>query len=79
LVVVEDHWPEGGLGDAILNVFACDATWKNDGSSNGGSGNPRVIKVAVKSMPGSGTPEELMDAAGISAKHIVEAVKSVKV
>lgn len=78
LVVVEDHWPEGGLGDAVLNVFACDETWKGDGSTNGGSGTPRVIKVAVKAMPGSGTPEELMDAAGISAKHIVEAVKSVK-
>ncbi|MBS2003131.1 MAG: transketolase [Cyanobacteria bacterium SZAS LIN-5] len=78
LVVVEDHWPEGGLGDAVLDVFAGKGTWTNDGSANGGSGAPRVIKVAVKALPGSGTPEELMDAAGISAKHIVEAVKSVK-
>jgi transketolase len=79
LIVVEDHWPEGGLGDAVLEVFAAQGTWKSDGSANGASGSPRVIKVAVRSMPGSGTPEELMDAAGISAKHIIAAVKSLKV
>ena len=64
LVVVEDHWPEGGMGDAVLEAFA-------------GSNQPlpRVIKLAVKSMPGSGTPDELMDAAGISARHIVETAK----
>lgn len=73
LVVAEDHWPEGGLGDAVLSVFASSGTWAKDGATA-----PRVIKVAVKAMPGSGTPEELMDAAGISAKHIVEAVKSAK-
>ena len=64
LVVVEDHWPEGGMGDAVLDAFA-----------NTGAALPKVIKVAVRSMPGSGTPEELLDAAGISAKHIVETVK----
>jgi transketolase len=65
LIVVEDHWPEGGLGDAVLEVFG------------GKSGqHPNVLRVAVKDMPGSGKPEELIDAAGISAKHIVEAVKS---
>jgi transketolase len=37
---------------------------------------PPVVKLAVRSMPGSGTPEELMDAAGISAAKIVEAVKA---
>lgn len=78
LIVVEDHWPEGGLGDAVLDVFACSGNWKSDGSSNGASSHPRVIKLAVRSMPGSGTPDELLDAAGISAKHIVEAVKSLK-
>ena len=64
LVVVEDHWPEGGMGDAVMDVFA-----------NGGTTLPKVIKIAVRSMPGSGTPEELLDAAGISAKHIVDTVK----
>lgn len=64
LIVVEDHWPEGGLGDAVLGAF-----------TGGAQTLPRVIKIAVKGMPGSGEPQELMDAAGISAKHIVEMVK----
>ncbi len=64
LIVVEDHWPEGGLGDAVLDAF-----------SGSNQPLPRVVKLAVRSMPGSGTPDELMDAAGISARHIVETVK----
>jgi len=63
-VVVEDHWPEGGLGDAVLDVFT-----QQDGSL------PEVVKLAVQSMPGSGTPDQLMEEAGISAHHIFEAVK----
>ena len=62
IIVVEDHWPEGGLGDAVLEVFSM-----RDGSL------PEVVKLAVESMPGSGTPDQLMDEAGISARHIVEA------
>jgi transketolase len=65
LVVVEDHWFEGGLGDAVLDAFT------------GVSGErPRVVKLAVRDMPGSGTPAELMRAAGIDADAIVQAVKS---
>lgn len=64
LIVIEDHWPQGGLGDAVLEAFA-----------NTNNPLPRVVKLAVKSMPGSGTPDELIDAAGISARHIVETVK----
>ena len=67
LFVVEDHWPEGGLGDAVLEVF--------DGQSGQ---HPNVTRIAVRDMPGSGKPEELIEAAGISAKHIVEAVQAVK-
>src|SRR5262249_308815 len=64
LIVVEDHWPEGGLGDAVLEAFS-------------GKGAPAasVVKLGVRAMPGSGTPAQLLDAAGISAKHVVEAVK----
>lgn len=65
LIVVEDHWPEGGLGDAVLEVF--------DGQSEA---HPTVTRIAVREIPGSGKPEELIDAAGISARHIVEAVKA---
>ncbi len=65
LVVVEDHWCEGGMGDAVLAAF-----------SGNGMTLPKVIHMAVRSMPGSGSPDELVDAAGISARHIVETVKS---
>jgi transketolase len=65
LVVVEDHWPEGGLGDAVLSAFA-------DGAMVG----LHVTKLAVKGMPGSGTPAELLHAAGIDADAIVAAVKA---
>jgi transketolase len=65
LVVVEDHWFEGGLGDAVLDAFTgTDAPL------------PRVVKLAVRKMPGSGSPEELRSTAGIDAEHIVSAVKS---
>jgi len=62
LVVVEDHWPEGGLADAVTEVFA-------------GRPAPAVTRLAVRRLPGSGTPRELLDAAGIGASAIVEAVK----
>ena len=66
VVVVEDHWPEGGLGDAVLEAFA---------------GGPIVgltlKKLGVKGMPGSGTPAELLHAAGIDADAIVAAVKAI--
>ncbi len=65
LVVVEDHWAEGGLGDAVLAAVA------------GSEPLPRVITLAVRMLPGSGTPEELLDAAGISARQIVETVRQV--
>jgi transketolase len=61
LVTVEDHWPEGGLGDAVLAVFADDAI------------RPRVVKLAVRDMPGSARPAEQLAAAGIDAAAIVAA------
>jgi len=64
VVVVEDHWIEGGLGDAVLEAYAAAGAL------------PRVVKLAVREMPDSGTPAELMGAAGIDAAHIVKAVKS---
>ena len=63
LVTVEDHWPEGGLGDAVLEVFAD----RDD--------RPRVKKLAVSSLPRSGKPAELMAAAGIDAAAITAAVR----
>jgi transketolase len=64
LVVVEDHWIEGGLGDAVLDAVA------GVGELRG-----RVMKIAVTEMPGSGTPEELRGWAGISAARIAERVR----
>ena len=63
IVTVEDHWPEGGLGEAVLAALAT------------GEPVPQVRLLGVKAMPGSGTPEELLDAAGISARHIAHAVR----
>ncbi len=65
IITVEDHWPEGGLGEAVLEVFT-----ETD------SPLPHIVKLAVQSMPGSGTPAELLEDAGISAHHIVQAVKA---
>jgi transketolase len=59
-VIVEDHYPEGGIGAAVLEALAMDPA-------------PRVAHLAVKDLPTSGKPEELMNAAGISSRHIVAA------
>jgi transketolase len=63
IVTVEDHFPEGGLGDAVLNVFAA------------ASERPRIVKLAVRIMPGSATPAEQLAAAGIDAAHIADAAR----
>jgi transketolase len=76
LIVVEDHWPEGGLGDAVLDVFALSNSG-DDVRDGGPNSPPKVVKLAVSGMPGSGTPSELLNAAGISAEQIVQAVKAV--
>jgi transketolase len=65
VVVVEDHWIEGGLGDAVLEALA----------AGGAQLSGAVIKLGVTKVPGSGTPEELRDWAGISAAKIVRAVR----
>jgi transketolase len=65
VVTIEDHWVEGGLGDAVLEALAADGILSG-----------RVIKIAVTQMPGSGTPEELRDWAGISADAIAGRVRS---
>jgi len=61
LLVVEDHYYDGGLGDAVLNAVAAHGI--------------KVHKLAVNGVPRSGSPAELLDAFGISAQHIVAHVK----
>ena len=63
LVTVEDHWPEGGIGESVLAAFA-DADER-----------PRVEILAVRELPGSGKPAELLEAAGIDAAHIADAAR----
>jgi transketolase len=63
VITVEDHWAEGGLGDAVAGVLA-------------ETGEPfRMRKLAVRKMPGSGSPEELIHEAGIDAEAIVTAAR----
>ena len=62
LLVVEDHYYDGGLGDAVLNAVATHGI--------------KVHKLAVTEVPRSGKPVELLDAFDISARRIAERVKS---
>ncbi len=64
VVVAEDHWAWGGLGDAVLAALA-----------DAGVRELRYRHLAVRQMPGSGKPVELLDAAGISARHIAAAAR----
>ena len=61
IIVVEDHYEQGGLGDAVLEVVGNQA---------------RVVKLAVREIPRSGPPEALIEKYGISSGHIVAAIKS---
>jgi transketolase len=65
IVTVEDHWPEGGLGEAVLAALG-DADERTT-----------VVRLAVQEMPHSGKPEELLREAGIDADGIFRAVRQV--
>ena len=62
IIVVEDHYPEGGLGDAVLEAAG---------------GQARVVRLAVREIPRSGPPDALLEKYGISSSHIVDAVKGI--
>jgi transketolase len=64
IVTAEDHWPEGGLGEAVLSAL---------GDSDG---RPPVVRLAVHEMPHSGKPAELLAEAGIDADGIAAAARS---
>jgi len=66
LITVEDHWAEGGIGEAVLSALAQASV-----------APARSQLIAVREMPHSGKPDELLDAFGISARHIVEAVRAI--
>ena len=62
VVTVEDHYMHGGLGDAVQDALALERC--------------TIRKIAVREVPRSGKPKELLDRYGISARHIVDAVRS---
>jgi transketolase len=64
IVTVEDHWPEGGLGEAVLTALA------------GSDERPPVAQLAVREMPHSGKPAELLAEAGIDADGIAAAARA---
>ena len=62
VITVEDHYSEGGLGDAVAGELSCEGI--------------KVHKLAVNGIPRSGHAAELMAAFGIDAAAIVKKVKS---
>jgi transketolase len=62
LVLAEDHHPEGGLGEAVLETLA-----------EHGIRDTAIAHLAVRKMPGSGTTQELLSEAGLAADDIVAA------
>jgi transketolase len=64
IVTVEDHWAEGGLGEAVLSALAASGA------------DVRVTTLAVRELAHSGKPAELLAAAGIDAAHIADAART---
>ncbi len=64
LITVEDHWPEGGIGETVAGVLA------EAGAST------RLVRLAVSGRPGSGPPASLLSAAGIDTAAIVAATEA---
>jgi transketolase len=63
IITVEDHYASGGLGDAVSEAVAPERF--------------AVHRLAVREVPRSGQPDELIDRYGLSARHIVSAVRQV--
>lgn len=64
LITVEDHYPAGGLGDAVSEAVSGEGF--------------AVHRLAVREIPRSGQPEELLEHYGISARHVVDAVRAMQ-
>lgn len=63
LLVVEDHYEQGGIGEAVRTALGKNAS--------------KVYSLAVRKMPRSGTPDELLDYEEINAAAIVKKVKEI--
>ena len=64
IITVEDHYAAGGIGDAVSAAVSEESI--------------RVHRIAVREIPRSGKPEELLDRYGISASHIADAVRALQ-
>lgn len=62
ILTVEEHYQAGGIGEAVSSAVSDD--------------NVRVHSLFVKELPRSGPPDALLDMYGLSARHIVNAVKN---
>lgn len=62
IITVEDHYAHGGLGDAVLAALAWERV--------------AVHKLAVREIPHSGKPNELLERYGLSARRIAETVRN---
>jgi len=62
VITVEDHYPEGGLGDAVAGELGAEGI--------------KVHKLAVCDVPRSGKPEELLSKYGLDAAAIAQKVRS---
>jgi transketolase len=63
IITVEDHYPEGGIGDAVRSALAPQTA--------------QVYSLAVTKMPKSGKPDELLDYEGISKSAIIQKIKEI--
>ena len=66
LITVEDHWAGEGIGDTVQSALA-----------QAGVAPTKLQLIAVREMPHSGKPDKLVNVFGISARHIVEAVRAI--
>merc|ERR1712111_221331 len=62
IITVEDHYPEGGIGDAVLDVIAEEK-------------DVILRKMCVREVPRSGPPMVLLEKFGIGTNCIVKTVK----
>jgi len=62
VITVEDHYAEGGIGDAVAGELSVEGV--------------KVHKLAVRELPHSGKPEELLAKYGIDSAAIIQKVKS---
>ena len=93
IIAVEDHYAEGGLGEAVRSALGnapspqpspargegVPSPWTGEGVRPGRTdeGGVKIISLAVRKMPMSGKPQELLNYEEISKDGIIDKVKEV--